>query len=400
MDACGPVLQSDLLPIDPFEQKIYEHLSYAPLVNPRAHRLGAEWRIGNSAIHSQYETFLRILAHKPRLERTDRLAVCAYFLLQDRVSEARDWFSRVEGEPSGLSLQYDYMRAVLDLLQGRFADARALANKHARHPVDRWKTLFEEVLSHLDAAEGRIPPTVRSTQTDRERETDQLAGTEPTIEVETQGKTLKLSVRNLKTVQLKFYPTDPEFSFSANPFSREESGSFRLIHPALTLDREVPEGASDLVIPMPDSLVSADVMVEVVGAGHRRVVNYSPARLRTDFIENYGRLQVRDLSGSAPLAKVYVKVYARLASGAVRFFKDGYTDIRGRFDYASLNLMHSGVLPLPRISHSGSEGLDRDPIQSAELDQVQKFAVLVLAEGGGSIIREVAVPSRADISAP
>lgn len=398
--ACGPVLQSDLLPIDPYEQKIYEHLSYSPLVNPRAHRLGAEWRIANSAIHAQYQTFLRILAHKPRLDRTDRLAVSAYFLLQDRVSEARDWFSRVEAEPLELSLQYDYMRAVLELLQGRFADARALANKHTRYPVDRWRILFEEVLSHLDAAEGKTASSVRSTPPDRERETDQLAGTEPTFEVETRGETLKLSVRNLKALQLKFYPTDPEFSFSANPFSREESGSFRLIHPALTLDREVPEGVSELVVAMPDSLVAADVMVEIVGAGLRRVVNYSPARLKTDFVENYGRLEVRELSGRAPLAKVYVKVYARLASGAVRFFKDGYTDIRGRFDYASLNRMDSSGLHLPPVSHSGGDGLDRAAIHPGELDQVQKFAVLVLAEGGGAVIREVAAPSRADAPAP
>ena len=32
-----------------------------------------------------------------------------------------------------------------------------------------------------------------------------------------------------------------------------------------------------------------------------------------------------------------MKVYARMKDGNVRFYKDGYTDLRGCFDYTSLN---------------------------------------------------------------
>lgn len=34
-----------------------------------------------------------------------------------------------------------------------------------------------------------------------------------------------------------------------------------------------------------------------------------------------------------PLPKTYVKVYARTNTGEVVFHKDGYTDLRGKFDY-------------------------------------------------------------------
>jgi len=62
-------------------------------------------------------------------------------------------------------------------------------------------------------------------------------------------------------------------------------------------------------------------------------------------------------------------VRARAASdGRVRFHKDGYTDIRGRFDHASV----SGP-PLP---------------------PVEKFAILVLDEKHGALIQEVAAPAR------
>ena len=38
-----------------------------------------------------------------------------------------------------------------------------------------------------------------------------------------------------------------------------------------------------------------------------------------------------------PVSKAYVKVYAQMADGQVKSYEDGYTDLRGRFDYASLN---------------------------------------------------------------
>jgi len=42
---------------------------------------------------------------------------------------------------------------------------------------------------------------------------------------------------------------------------------------------------------------------------------------------------VTDAASGKALAKVYVKSYVRTADGEVKFYKDGYTDLRGRFDY-------------------------------------------------------------------
>ena len=75
-----------------------------------------------------------------------------------------------------------------------------------------------------------------------------------------------------------------------------------------------------------------------------------------------------DSVNAKPLSKVYVKVYARLADGSVKFHKDGYTDLRGRFDYASVN--------------------------TPERQAIQKFAVLVLSDTKGAVIREAAPPQQ------
>jgi hypothetical protein len=65
---------------------------------------------------------------------------------------------------------------------------------------------------------------------------------------------------------------------------------------------------------------------------------------------------------------VYVKVFARLADGTVKFHKDGYTDLRGRFDYASVSTP------------------DRQPIS--------RFAILVLSEERGALIQIAAPPQQ------
>jgi len=51
-------------------------------------------------------------------------------------------------------------------------------------------------------------------------------------------------------------------------------------------------------------------------------------------------LQVLDAATGKPLPQTYIKVYAETAGG-VAFHKDGYTDLRGKFDY----LTHTAIDP-------------------------------------------------------
>ncbi len=87
--------------------------------------------------------------------------------------------------------------------------------------------------------------------------------------------------------------------------------------------------------------------------------------------EQYGQVRVGHLDSkgrSKPLPSVYVKAYARMQGGEVRFFKDGYTDLRGRFDYATLS--------------------------TDELDRVERFALLIMSSEHGALIREASPPPR------
>ena len=82
--------------------------------------------------------------------------------------------------------------------------------------------------------------------------------------------------------------------------------------------------------------------------------------------ENYGQVQVRVEKTGLPLAKAYAKVYAQLNNGAVRFHKDGYTDLRGRFDY---------------VSQSNRAN-----------DRVVEYSILIMSEENGSVIRQANPP--------
>jgi hypothetical protein len=89
-----------------------------------------------------------------------------------------------------------------------------------------------------------------------------------------------------------------------------------------------------------------------------------------------------------------VKVYARLKNGQIRFYKDGYTDLRGKFDYASLNTGSEAPGPEPRASSGApANGFDYQMLRPAELGEIDRLAILVLSDTHGTVVREVAPPA-------
>ena len=57
-----------------------------------------------------------------------------------------------------------------------------------------------------------------------------------------------------------------------------------------------------------------------------------------------------------------------MKDGSVQFYKDGYTDLRGRFDYSSLS--------------------------TSELDNVERFSILIVSDKNGAAVREAAPPKQ------
>lgn len=67
------------------------------------------------------------------------------------------------------------------------------------------------------------------------------------------------------------------------------------------------------------------------------VISYSPFLLRHTVSEEFGTVKIIDPESGKPVPRIYMKCFAKYKNGSHLFYKDGFTDIRGSFDFVSLN---------------------------------------------------------------
>ncbi|MFO0808573.1 MAG: hypothetical protein U0746_08120 [Gemmataceae bacterium] len=362
---CGGPIVSTLLTVDPVERHSYEHLEYKPLVNARAHALGKRRQIVNDRFNEQYHHFLKMLSYRATPDDGDRLETTYYLTLQDRIEEAMTTFATVNAERVP-RMPYDYCAAYLQMSGEEPLRARSLVAKYAAYPVDRWRNAFAAVGGQLDEIEGKAGKP--ADQDDRNERQQQLAATEPNVEFTLDARKINLTWQNVGAVRINYYLMDVELLFSRNPFVQQSGGQFAWIKPNLSREVPLPAGEKALAVPLPEEFANRNVLVEVTAAGKSRALPYYANAMDVKLTEGYGQVRVTDAGGAKPLAKVYVKTYVKLADGTVKFHKDGYTDHRGRFDYAT--------------------------VSTPERVPPQRFAVLVLSDERGATIREAAPPQQ------
>ena len=362
----GLFIESPLLTVHPVERGLYEHREYKPLVNARTHPLGERPKILNDRFYEQYTRFLTQLSYKPDIDTEDRMAATYYLLLQDRVAEALDFFERIDPEQVKSRIQYDYLSTYLAFYRGEADTARRIAEAYLDYPVNRWRDLFRNAAAQLDEVTGSSAAVVDGQ--DRDRRMGALAATEPSLTLLVEAESILLNYRNLDACTVRYYPMDIELLFSRNPFVRQQTGRFAFIRPNRSDALSLPKSQNRLQLDLPGEYRNRNLMIEVIGAGIRETAVYYANSLDVQVMENYGYLNVTDTDEGKPLSAVYVKVYARMKDGRISFYKDGYTDLRGRFDYASLS--------------------------TDEPDRVERFALLVLSEDRGAVTREADPPRR------
>ncbi len=359
---CGAALASPLLEIDPVVRRSFERIEYAPLVNARAHAFAGRREITNVDVKRQYTRLLDVLAHRAALDDGDWMSVCTFLLLQDRVAAAREAFARVDPDALGARLQYDYTAAYLDFFTPDIVLARPIAEPYVDHPVPRWRDRFRAVLRHLDEAEGRSPREGEAADA-----AEALVAGEPVLELAVEGEGIELRHGGLAACELRFYALDVEFLFSTSPFVGGQAADFAFVQPNLRQAVELTPDEGLTRVALPAEFARANVLVEARGGGIvRRQTRYANS-LAVQMIEAHGQLKLTHAETGAPIPAAYVKVYSRIGQ-TVSFRKDGYTDLRGRFDYVSV---------------SGSPEA-----------HIERLAVLVLSPEHGAVIREVAPPTR------
>jgi hypothetical protein len=363
---CGQRLDGGRVEIDPVERRWTQHLEYAPLVNARAHRLGANRRILNERFAEQYQRLLSTLRYRAPLVDEDLLAVAYYLFLQDRIEEGLATLDRVSRDRIATCLQYDYLQVYAGFYRERPKAARTIAEKYKDHPVDRWRKLFRNALAQLDEIEGDAATAVDPG--DRDQRQGELAATEAAFELGVEGRTVNIRSRNLARARVNYYKMDIELLFSRQPFVQEQSDRFGFIMPNRSDELSLARKDGVHAFELPAEFHGANVVVEIVAGGRRISKPCFAHELAVQVVESYGQVQVTHRGTRKPLGKAYVKAYARMKDGDVRFYRDGYTDLRGRFDYSSLS--------------------------TSDLDGVDRFALLVLSDDHGAVIQEAAPPKR------
>lgn len=379
----GPVLKGPLLDLDPREQMSYEHLDFRPLVVARLHQLGPKRLILNPSLYEHYHQLLNVIAHQGSVSNDQKMQLCYYMLLQNRIEEALEWFSSVNAEALETQMQYSYFDAYLDFYRGNYDRAREIAGEYADYPVLRWRVLYNQIVQQVDTRDAIIAgnsPQVADEGDDvlvpeqkiltggRETEQTRIAASAASLDIQEQGSGIEIGYRNLDSVQLNFYLMDIELLFSRKPFVSQGDNRVPAIEPNHTIDLSLNADSRTKKISLPAAIRNRNFLVEVTAQGLSRSIVVTANSLVTNLSEAFGQIHVTGQGDGNPVSGCYVKVYARHAGGDVRFYKDGYTDLRGYFDYASLS--------------------------TPDLDTVERFSILVLDEKLGTVVVEAVPPTR------
>lgn len=366
VNACGLFLKSKLLTIQPVLRRLYEHREYWPLVNARAHQLGNERKILNNSIANQYQRLLQIVARQAKPGGAEQLAVTYYLILQDRIAEALSRFEMVQRSEVNMKLQYDYCDAYLAMYREQPQRAREIATAYIEFPVQRWRERFDAILAQVAEIDGEAPRVV-DTESERQRQV-KAASEVGAFQFVVESLKTRIQYQNLDQVVINYYQMDVELLFSRNPFVKKQDDSFAMIQPNFVETVALPANQTSIAVDLPEQFRTSNVLVEVVGAGKTERQAYYANSMDLQMVQQMGQLKVSQQKSGQPLSKVYVKVYARKSNGSVQFYKDGYTDLRGRFDYVSL-------------SNQG-------------LGDVERFAILVVSPEFGAIVQEADVPKQ------
>ena len=385
-DRCGLAFESSLLSVDSAVEELFQIREYKPLVNSRCFRLGKRMTITNDKLETQYEKFLTMLTQRvPRAD--DWLVMTYYWVLMDRMEDALALFRwKVVGEDgehpaAGLRclVQYDYMRAYFECFKSDLSEARAICVKYASYPIIYWRGMFENVAELVKEAEGTLEEAMEEEEAmDTTNVTSNVirskrmhAESESSLSVSQEKRGVSVKYSNLERVQVNVYEVDAELRFSNAPFLREKGSQAMYVRPNHSEMVALPALAENqafgvFVYALPEEYVQKNVVVEVCAGALRESCFVFNTKLTVVVSAKSGQLRVFDQETKRPVSNCYVKVYVKVEEES-KFLKDGFTDIRGYFDYFAV---------------SNDLG-----------DRAKKVAIFVDKEGYGSCIREVVPPA-------
>ncbi|TMW68563.1 hypothetical protein Poli38472_006031 [Pythium oligandrum] len=414
----------------------FDHIEFGPFINRRAHRVSGKIeshfgmttdvatssssepaRILNKSAREYYRTLCHILADGVTLSGEQLLVMSYFMILFNRIADAMKVFKRVEEhfatnmiDSTENLIAFDYIDSYLDFFrpQGNVAEtsfprARQNVSKYSKLFHDRWRLRFKriaEVLSEYDelhsaslANDAHARLSISESDGQNPVQSSSIPSNEVRLDATVEGDTIQLKSQNVGACEISFYRIDVELMFSSEPFdsfsdAAASKSSLTLIEPWKQVNVEIT-GASSVLssgethttsFKVPSDLVASQMLIRIRELPESRLVtsvaapldltrSYFNTQLQVVTMSQAGILQV--LHKGVPVSSCYVKVFAKTGSTSP-FYKDGYTDVIGKFDYAAIN----GDL----------------------LTRVEKFSILVSHPKLGTTVQQVHPPVLATTS--
>lgn len=370
LELIAPDLSSSALTdYDAFTRQTFQIMEYWPLTSPRVHYN----ELKNEYFQKQYLEFLKRSFYASynveSLSAVDKMTGVYYFLIQNRVDEGLTLFEKIdeEGACTVSKFTYDYLRAYLAFYSAdvqEITNAQGLCDEYLAQTLPPSKNaMWSGISEYLEELKS---PAYADNLFDPTTEADILSAKSKKLDCDVNSdRTITISYKNVSSVEINFYQTDIELQFSTAPF-RQEHNAFNFVAPTDIMNVDLDPTQRSETINLPASLHDKSSVVEVIGGGMTiSRANYDN-HLRIEISEQLRQIRVFNRTSNQAISKAYVKVYCKTPDAPDgRFLKDGYTDLRGRFDYVS--------------------------VSSDELKFVEGLAILVLSEGAGADVLEVGI---------
>jgi len=261
-------------------------------------------------------------------------------ILMNRTSEAQRVFNSIKNAPKDNQL-YDYMKGFLSVHAETtgLMSLSTLSNKYLKSETigpalrAKWEGLASFVGELRNCSDFNKEFVYESEESRANR-------AEVILALECEGSDRTIVYKNLENLSVKLYKIDIELMFSTAPFTRSNM-SYRYVEPTRSYSKDLEKEATvnrvaltDLTGPF-DAEGGENLIFEVISG--ERCVNGSIYMNQLDVQLSETQVRVLRKKEGTPVVKAYVKVYAQTANCPDGiFYKDGYTDLRGRFDYKTV----------------------------------------------------------------
>jgi len=284
----------------------------------------------------------------------DQFCAVFYLVAQNRIKQAKALFAAIDGKVAKKvsPMMYDYITIFLTFFEEKpekVMEKQDVVHKWlaVRLPTTK-RRMWEATKKQVMELQNR-QKTLDDFQVSENLKKERAAQPKLNFVIDAAKKQVRVRSKNVASVVANFYAINIEQLFSNSPFTAGKD-ALLYVQPTTTVNVECKKSADDekkkdaetvtaVEFPKHFNEKSNFVLELISEASNLRVAKtqYNNS-LYVEFNTQRGDLFVGNFS-KFPVVQAYIKVYLATPSNPNGFFlKDGYTDLRGRFDYLASNV--------------------------------------------------------------